>query len=608
MKLNDQTAREREKLNRGLGDIQREAKKAREETNRSIVDIAKASKQNMEGLKAVLELGGWLMMAKEVGRAVAEITKEARANSAAFKEAGAALSVVKSEIGQGIVKALEPLAEGFTDVLLTGTAVFKNFPEVAKLSFGLVGDVLKRALAPEGFVQILSTISQMVVQAFLLAFQRIPVLMGDLIEVLGGKFVHWLRWLDAQATLLGKGKFKEMQSYEDYSKGTPQKTFGGVATDFGGYIGGQLSGIASGFKTIAANYSDLTAAFGQGVDDVIGPTLAELKKRTTIANPDKPDAYAMPGSTDLAAAPKDLLLQNIMSFDGVARALEDRINAGMRDLPKLNAEARAAAVAAVKEMAAAVRDNNLSGRAGLGAAVKENLAGTEILKFAATGGQAAAAGADPMAAIMGSTMSQLFGSLAAFLPTIGNLMALLNPLQTILGAVFEVLGPVINNLLAPLVGILKIIGYTIGKILAPALELLRPIITFLAELFTWVYNKVYVPIGNAIITVFNVIYNSIAGFVNAILLLVDQIPFVDVGRVEFKALDSGHLSEITTDMVGAAGGTAGGSGGSASYAAGTSIKIDKIEVSAGIVVGRDGLDEFALIVRDRISELAIQGR
>lgn len=591
MKLNDQTTREREKLNRGLGDIQREAKHAREEANRTIVDIAKASKQNMEGIKAVLELGGWLMMAKEVGRAVAEITKEARANSAAFKEAGAALSVVKSEIGEGIVKALEPLAEGFTEVLLTGTAVFMNFPEVAKLSFGLVGDILKRALAPEGFVQLLSGISQMIVRAFVAAFERIPVLMGDLIEVLGGKFVHWLRWLDAQAALLQKGKFKEMQSYGDYSAANPQKTFSGVATDFSGYIGGQLSGLAAGLKSIAVNYDDLTSAFGQNINEVIGPTLAGLKQRTKEAGPDKPDSFAMPGSTDLAAPPKDLLLQNIQGFEGVERALEARIEVGMADLPKLNAEARTAAVAAVKEMAAAVRENNLTGKAGLGAAVKENLSGTELF-----------GGMD------GGIFAKVFGSIGAFLPTIGNLVALLNPLQTILGAVFEVLGPVINNLLAPLVGILKIVGYTIGKILAPALEFLRPIITFIAELFTWVYNKIFVPVANGMITLFNLVYNGFAAFVNGILWLIDQIPFVDVGRVEYKALDAGHLSEISTDMVAAAGGTAGGSGGSASYAAGTSIRIDKIEVSAGIVVGRDGLDDFAMIVRDRISELAIQGR
>ena len=102
------------------------------------------------------------------------------------------------------------------------------------------------------------------------------------------------------------------------------------------------------------------------------------------------------------------------------------------------------------------------------------------------------------------------GGLVSSIAMLANVQKILNPLQTIIDAMMSVLGPVINDLLEPLVGILQIVGQTIGAVLAPALQILEPIITFVSDMFIGLYNGIIVPIGNVIIAAFNGIYNVIA--------------------------------------------------------------------------------------------------
>ncbi len=574
MKMDDQTKREREALNKGLGDIERTTKKAAAETKRSIIDVAKQSKQGVEGIKAVMELGGWLMLANGIAKGFADITKEARASSTAFKEAGATLDVIKGAIGTGMVKALEPLVEGFTTVLLYGAAIFRNFPEVAKASFDFVKAILARALSWEGIKGVVLALGEGIITVFRAALSYVPKLFAQVIQLLLNPIFKLGEYI---ADTLGKAftlRFDEIESPISFMGrvvASSGEELGKIAKGAATYMAEQASTVKSTFTSIGSVFSAEGEAFATRMNEILGPTLTEL--RTGVAGKLTPSVSG--GTTGTGSAPAVTLAPEAIDV------LTEGTMAGVMPV-----------VTATKDLSDMIRNESLSGQRGLGAAVSANLSGTELF-----GGMS------------GGPLAAVFGMLGKFMGSLQNLLPLLSPLQTIFDAMMEVLGPVINNLLAPMVGILKIVGYLLGKILVPVLELLRPAIQFVAELFVWLFNKVLLPIGNGLIGLFNIIYNGFATFVNGILWLIDQIPFVDVGRVAYKALDSGMMSAITTDTLastGAAGSS--GAGGSASYAAGTSITVEHLEIRAEVIAGDRGIDEVALMFRDRILELEGMGR
>lgn len=112
----------------------------------------------------------------------------------------------------------------------------------------------------------------------------------------------------------------------------------------------------------------------------------------------------------------------------------------------------------------------------------EQAMGSEVGRAVSTGGES----------ILGSVISSLGGMLM----TLDSVNKILNPFTTILQGMMDVLGPAINDALAPLVQILTSIGNIIGKILLPVVKLV-------GEAFTWIHDKVFLPIGNALIDVVN---------------------------------------------------------------------------------------------------------
>lgn len=156
-----------------------------------------------------------------------------------------------------------------------------------------------------------------------------------------------------------------------------------------------------------------------------------------------------------------------------------------------------------------------------------------------------------------ANLDDLFGPLIDMFGEIGNLTALLNPLQTIFEGLMDVLGPVVDDMLAPLVGILKMTGQMIGQILAPALQILTPIIEFIGKLFVGLYNTLIVPVGNAMIRFFNKIYNAIAGIINWVVDIINKTfgwMGISVGKVATKGENEGTLTAITYGALTVAGG------------------------------------------------------
>lgn len=150
---------------------------------------------------------------------------------------------------------------------------------------------------------------------------------------------------------------------------------------------------------------------------------------------------------------------------------------------------------------------------------------------------------------LGSAAFSLTGAFTSCLLEVENVSKIINWAGTIMNTIFEYIGPIINTILAPMVELLDTIGETIGKILVPLLAIIQIITALsgatliikiligvlqaLGKVFEWLHNKVIVPIGNAFINI-----------TNAVIGLLNKIPFVNIKKIE-KLKVIGDLAEET---------------------------------------------------------------
>ncbi len=214
------------------------------------------------------------------------------------------------------------------------------------------------------------------------------------------------------------------------------------------------------------------------------------------------------------------------------------------------------------------------------------------------------AGLDDVLGPLIDSFGSMFGSMSM-------LQSLLDPIGTILSGVMDILGPLIETLLTPLVGIFRILGQTLGRIVAPIFEALGPIIKGIAEAFVWLYNKVLRPIGNGIITLFNVVANMVLGIWNGIVAAINAAlgwAGVNLSYASYRALDQGHLSEISVGDLSAAGSASSSSttGANASYSQARDITVN-VSVTTSALVGDDGIREFSLMIWREIKSAGVLG-
>lgn len=177
-----------------------------------------------------------------------------------------------------------------------------------------------------------------------------------------------------------------------------------------------------------------------------------------------------------------------------------------------------------------------------------------------------------------------FSPLVSMFTSLESVSAILHPLQTIFESMMDVLGPLINQALAPIVGCLKIVGKILAAVLVPVLNILTPIIDALAEVFVWFMNKIMIPVGNFIID----IWNGVAWALNQAL-----------GWLGVNIAYASHIAAVSMADATAAGqssDTSSSSGGSASYTGAASYTFNFY--NQGNVVGSGGLEELAYIIRD----------
>jgi hypothetical protein len=179
-----------------------------------------------------------------------------------------------------------------------------------------------------------------------------------------------------------------------------------------------------------------------------------------------------------------------------------------------------------------------------------------------------------------SPVVERFGGLISSLGTVKSIM---DPIGLVLEGFMEVLGPLIDEALAPLVSVFKLLGQLLAKTLIPVINILAPVIKGIADMFVWFANKVIIPVGNFFIDI-------LRGVIRAL----NRIPFVSIrepGRLENISLDT-----TTGSGGGAGGGASGGTG--ASYTGSRPITFNFY--NQGNVVGSGGLEELAMIIESLI--------
>jgi len=182
----------------------------------------------------------------------------------------------------------------------------------------------------------------------------------------------------------------------------------------------------------------------------------------------------------------------------------------------------------------------------------------------------------------------IFGSLS-------SVKMILDPLSLIFEGIFEVLGPLIDELLAPIIGILKIFGKILGQMLVPVLNMLTPVFEGLAKVMLWFANKVMIPVANFIIG----IWNGIAKALNKALGWAGvKIKYAD--KIDEYSMDDAAAEGADTTASNAS--TSGTTGAGAQYTGSQAITFNFY--NQGNVVGTGGLEELALIIDNLISRNA----
>jgi hypothetical protein len=213
---------------------------------------------------------------------------------------------------------------------------------------------------------------------------------------------------------------------------------------------------------------------------------------------------------------------------------------------------------------------------------------------------------------LGAALGGLEGVILQMSSSIEGVAALMNPIGLLAQGFIAVVGDVLNSGLMPLIGIIVQVGHVLGSILLPFITMSANAFQALAELWVWGYNNVFRHIFNILIGVANVVQMAFWSLMQAIVNIVNAIPFVNIRNpmgAQPRSLTDGMLDAITLDGMGAAGADASGytgPGAAAQYTTGRNITINQ-EINVQHLVGTDGFREFAVMVRDEILEVERMG-
>tara|TARA_Y100000310_G_scaffold52084_1_gene47912 strand:+ start:206 stop:2206 length:2001 start_codon:yes stop_codon:yes gene_type:complete len=210
---------------------------------------------------------------------------------------------------------------------------------------------------------------------------------------------------------------------------------------------------------------------------------------------------------------------------------------------------------------------------------------------------------------LGGVVGSLANMFAGTVSQLGMFKALLDPLGTIFAGMMDVLGPLVDQILAPLVGIFRIIGQTLGKVLAPVFKVLADVAKALAEIFVWLHNKVFRPVGNVMLAIFQAVGSFFTMIINAIIAVINFAVGWLVGnirQIRVRGVTGGDIGEISIDAGSAAGELSGGGGTGATFQQQRPIEVE-INILQPELYGTGGLRELAFVLRQELEAITELG-
>ena len=362
--------------------------------------------------------------------------------------------------------------------------------------------------------------------------------------------------------------------------------FGGMAAD----MAGTYSGSVQQFKNA---WGDLKELLGGALAEVLLPVVGALTDMVTaLGNVGKKLDEAIPKWREfarqaLAAIPgiQQLMLLNDMRNAGGAggggsswqpsggTGRLDGVLALPDNLSEMAARGRDAGEAAATIIAESV-----------GKKLNDILEKTQIKKAGMGGGGGKADGmfsavtdvAVPdmgLGAIFGDLFGNALGPVIQAVSMLGNVMQLMQPGMVILQGLMDVIGPVINEALAPFVQILTIIGQIAGQLLLPVL---KPI--------AWIFQAIA-----------DAIYTFIKWVVKAINALIPGKRW-DISIPDGLGDAGGGEEPVLVDD------SSGGGSGGGTYSTGRT-SYNYVTITAEVVAGDGGLRELAMMIRGELEAL-----
>jgi len=206
---------------------------------------------------------------------------------------------------------------------------------------------------------------------------------------------------------------------------------------------------------------------------------------------------------------------------------------------------------------------------------------------------------------LGPVIEGFAGGLAGVIGPLSSVQMILNPLQVVFQGIMDVLGPLIDQALAPLLGILTIFGQFIGQILAPVFKILALVIEPLAKIFVWFHNKIMKPIGNALITLIGTIWNGIANAINFLLgWLGVHLNTMDIGASMIQDISTEQVSAVGASTISSGSTSTGGT--AAQYTGGQNYVVNVI-VNTSVLTGDNGFEQLAQRLKVEIARQTALG-
>jgi hypothetical protein len=511
--------------------------------------------------------------------------------------------------------ALAEISDSFVGVFTTLVAIFENLPEVSKLSFNLILDIIETTFSWSGLKTIFISLTEYIAQTLSLALTSLPGLFWDVVKLM---FNPVKALGDYMADTLGKAlklDFKDILSPGEFLKGLmidQADLAGSLVSDVVSLVSKQATNIKDLGKGLSTIYDDIDwSGFKDKVDAVIAPSLAKFSKNS------------VPEPAPVAADPLSIGLST--QFDNPTQ------KEFKYEVPSLSFDYKTPPVSNQEEpsILGSMKDAFSSTFSGVWDSIKGSGKTDEDLLGGLTG---------------------QFGQLSSALSPLTEILFSSNPLFAALMPIIEgalnILQPAISEVIDPLMSAFTMVGETLGIALLPVLDAISPIFSLLGQILQAVLLPVIEllsPFINLIALGFQTLSPIIALVAKGLTILMSPVQFVadlfgwlgewiqtlgaNIGIAIYnlthwfdqKSYKSGPDSFSTdafsgladklaaldnigeTSMAASATTSATTASQSASYSGGNTITINIYQQAP--VVGDGGMTEFARMIRSEFAAL-----